>query len=355
MIALEALAARHGDCLLLHWGTVEEPRIALIDGGPDGTYARTLRPRLAAIGEERQASPLRLDLVMVSHIDDDHIGGLLELADDIEAGDAPASIALLWFNSLEDLVGRPLPGAGARPVAAAASSDRTADDREAKVLASVPQGQYLHGFAKRQGLLDTMNAPCGALVAADADAPVIDIEGLRVTVVCPRLDDLSSLKARWEALRKGDATAAYRDRSPYNLSSIVVLVEHDGRRLLLTGDARGDIILDGLQRLGLLQDGGMHVDVVKLPHHGSDNNVDPTFFERLTADAYVVSGDHERFMNPGRKAMSWLAAARGDAPYTVHCTYDLAHMRDIFGDRLRVPQHGATSVTVSFPDRGPVP
>jgi hypothetical protein len=43
--------------------------------------------------------------------------------------------------------------------------------------------------------------------------------------------------------------------------------------------------------------------------------------------------------------MCWLKEARGNAPYTVHCTYDLAYMRDIFGERLRVPGAGEISVT----------
>src|SRR3546814_7234654 len=50
--------------------------------------------------------------------------------------------------------------------------------------------------------------------------------------------------------------AAYVDRSVYNLSSIVVLAEADGKRLLLTGDGRGDHTLSGLEEAGLLAPGG---------------------------------------------------------------------------------------------------
>ena len=62
-------------------------------------------------------------------------------------------------------------------------------------------------------------------------------------------------------------TAAYADRSVYNLSSIVVLVQYGGRSILLTGDARGDDVLQGLETEGLLREKPYRVDVLKLPHH----------------------------------------------------------------------------------------
>jgi hypothetical protein len=41
MFALEALAAKHGDALLLHYG--EDPqRLVIIDGGPTGIYDPTM-------------------------------------------------------------------------------------------------------------------------------------------------------------------------------------------------------------------------------------------------------------------------------------------------------------------------
>jgi len=87
---------------------------------------------------------------------------------------------------------------------------------------------------------------------------------------------------------------------------------------------------------------------LKLPHHGSKNNVTPEFFERIAADHYVVSGDCVRFPNPARDAMDWLKQARGKDDYTVHCTYDLEYMHDIFGERLEVPTGASNSVTVSI-------
>jgi glyoxylase-like metal-dependent hydrolase (beta-lactamase superfamily II) len=77
VFTLEALQANDGDCLLLHYGTEDAPKHILIDGGPKTIYKSVLKPRL---DELRGARALNLRMVMVSHIDLDHITGVLDLS-----------------------------------------------------------------------------------------------------------------------------------------------------------------------------------------------------------------------------------------------------------------------------------
>ena len=99
--------------------------------------------------------------------------------------------------------------------------------------------------------------------------------------------------------------------------------------MLLTGDARGDKVLEGLQLVGLLEpgeDSKMEVDLLKVPHHGSSNNLDDDFFERIVASHYVFSGDGEHG-NPERETLEMLLKARGDeADYTIHLTYPIEEL-----------------------------
>jgi hypothetical protein len=76
-----------------------------------------------------------------------------------------------------------------------------------------------------------------------------------------------------------------------NLASLTLLVEDSSSSLLLTGDARGDQIVDGLKRAGRLNDGTFEVDVLKVPHHGSENNIDSDFVETVIARDYVFCGN----------------------------------------------------------------
>lgn len=72
----------------------------------------------------------------------------------------------------------------------------------------------------------------------------------------------------------------------------MLLVEADGRSVLLTGDGLQDDLLKGLEQTGVIGAGeGLHVDVLKIPHHGSEHNMDATMFRRITADHYVIGAD----------------------------------------------------------------
>ena len=96
-ITLDVLPAGRGDCLWVECARAGlPPWRMLIDGGLPNCYP-LLRQRLKALAV---AGPVFIDLVVVSHIDSDHIGGLLPLfaEDEIELkfGD-------IWFNGLPQL------------------------------------------------------------------------------------------------------------------------------------------------------------------------------------------------------------------------------------------------------------
>jgi glyoxylase-like metal-dependent hydrolase (beta-lactamase superfamily II) len=78
---LDVRRARKGDCLIVHYCTKSDPGFILIDGGPSQVYRPHLKPRLAQIRKARKLAAdqsLPVDLLMVSHIDDDHINGILD-------------------------------------------------------------------------------------------------------------------------------------------------------------------------------------------------------------------------------------------------------------------------------------
>jgi hypothetical protein len=331
----------------LHYGTEQDPGLVMIDGGPSQVYPPHLKPRLDTIRGTRNlaaGSSLPVDLLMVSHIDDDHIKGILELTRELtDAKRArkplPVKIGNLWHNSFDKIIGNDphelTSAVTASFGAAALSGEVDPEDLEPSaglVLASVPQGQKLSDDAKTLGLRVNGHAQ-GQVVMAEAGAAPVDLgKGLRLTVIGPMKQELAELQEEYDRFLKKKkaadknaeaALAAFSDDSAANLSSIVVLAEAEEKRILLTGDARGDKILEGLELVGLLAAGGtMHVDVLKAPHHGSDRNMDPIFFRRVTADHYVFSGNGEHG-NPERETLQMLLDERGDADITVHLTYPL--------------------------------
>jgi hypothetical protein len=154
-------------------------------------------------------------------------------------------------------------------------------------------------------------------------------DGLKFTVLGPVKERIEKLQEEWNEVlkKKGLATdkngkalaAAFVDESVFNLSSIVVLAEAGKKKMLLTGDARGDDVMNALKSSGLLKGGKIHVDLLKLPHHGSDRNVATEFFRTVTADHYVVSADG-RFGNPEISTLQMISEARGKDKFTIHLT-----------------------------------
>ncbi|MCZ7009746.1 hypothetical protein OH413_24250, partial [Salmonella enterica] len=87
------------------------------------------------------------------------------------------------------------------------------------------------------------------------------------------------------------------------------LVEEEGHRILLTGDAHPDMILAGLKQAELLRDGALHVDVLKVQHHGSEHNMSPAFCRAVSADHYLFCGNGAH-TNPELTVLDALLAAR---------------------------------------------
>ena len=345
IFTLEALRARHGDCLLLHHGPAGDPGLILIDGGAARVWEERLEDRLDALREERVGAgdqPLPIELLMVSHIDDDHINGVLDLTDHLAEEKRarrprPYEIGSLWHNSFDDVLGNH-PEELTRPGTAAVGGASTAEGvpaatlrahQSALVLASVNQGRKLRDNARFLRL--RVNSPGGTdgLILA-AEEPVPFGDDLTLRVVGPSRRRLLELQEQWDRFleekglgRVSPVEAAdFSDRSVFNLASIVVLAEAGGKSMLLTGDARGDDVREGLREAGLWRPGEtFHVDLLKLPHHGSDRNVDTDFFRDVTADHYVVSGDG-RHGNPEVATFEMLLTARTDGrPFTIHMTY----------------------------------
>jgi hypothetical protein len=351
LLSLEALRAHHGDCLIVQYGTNAEPRLLLIDGGPARVYGTTLKPRLEQLRDKLADAngQLQIALAMVSHIDDDHIHGLLDLTGELidadDRGQTPTvNIGSFWHNSFDDLTGDE---GGLASVIEPADAERlstsdatpTSVRSAAAVVASVGQGRQLRDQVERLGW--QLNHPFNELVCAPSaggQEVKLDTE-TSLLVLAPRQEQLDDLRKEWEEqmqkLKRREAAeasvAAYVDKSVFNLSSIVCLVRSSERTILLTGDARGDQILSALDAAQVTQSGELHVDLLKLPHHGSDHNVDRDFFTRITADHYVVSGDG-KYGNPETATLQMLCDARSDNDFTIHLTYRAGV--DDLGDRL---------------------
>ena len=344
-LKLEAVKAKHGDSLIL----TTDSATVLIDGGDRGVWNKFLKHRVAALDKGGEEPP-EFDLMMVSHIDSDHIAGIIDLTEDMieateEEARPPASIRRAWVNTFSDaILGAGIDNARSSTPSSAASVASAFEDlafpgidtgHTQLMLSSVGQGRTLRRNLK------TLHIPINKWFGGDfAMAGVAEpwSKGdLEIEVIGPTKAELDALREAWEKelpkiLKKEEASESEvasatvsLDSSVYNLASIVAIARSGERSILLTGDARGDMIEGWLDARGMT--GKQHFDVLKLPHHGSDRNVRPEFFQRVTADHYVICGDGNHG-NPEPAVFEMIFQARGDADYTIHLTYSLDEIKD---------------------------
>ncbi|MBB3283407.1 hypothetical protein [Mitsuaria sp. BK037] len=323
---IELLPARHGDCLLLSYGDAARPHRVLIDGGPVGAYG-ALSARLAALPEDQR----ELELLVITHVDGDHIEGCLKLLNHPEL----ATFRDIWFNGWPHI---------AQELKEPPPAPRQAPSDEAGIhQRSAMQGTEISvRIDGRQWNAAFEGAP--VFVPATGPLPVRELPGgLRLTLLSPTLDKLVKLRTAWSraleraevdpaneaALRaRLDGRAAYRasgarlrptpdqmmssaalalgpmDDAVANGSSIAVIAEYAGRRLALLGDAHAPTLAATLGRMAAATGAAtLRLDAVKLAHHGSAANLSPDLLGRIECGTWLVSTDGSLFQHPDDEAI----------------------------------------------------
>lgn len=362
--ALEAVFAGKGDALILHHGPRSAPKFTLIDGGHRAIYRRYLLARLNELRlQHKPGGKILLDPVILSHADEDHLFGLLEMvqhlddsiADRNELGPFPAEINNIWLNRFVDILGSGTDDELVPRLTAAALAEgdmippSVTNERELRaVLASTRQGVQLQKLAGKADLAIEINKPFGDdLIQApeDASKPVMAqlSAGTTLRVIAPEKTEIAKLRKKWEKdmkeiKKKADAKpTAFTDGSAHNLASLVfeVTQTNDGRErtMLLTGDARGDKLVDSLDAQGLLADDEHRVDLFKLPHHGSFSNVTKDTFKTIVADHYLISANGEHH-NPEVDTLKALvegrrASSKKRSPFALYVTFPKAAFEEI--------------------------
>jgi hypothetical protein len=359
-----------GDCLLLESDT--GTRI-LADGGMLPAYNKFVAPHLARL---RKANK-ELDLVYVSHIDEDHIVGILRMMDDEAAwrvfdfqraqgntqfpkpeNPRPALAKEIWHNAFHEQV-----GANAGPIEdllAASASILSASilpknlglaEEFGELALSQKQAILLSRRIGAKQLGIPLNSPAaGKLMFVRPNLSPFTLGGLNVFVIGPFEADLKVLRTDWnkwlkenqKVIQKIEEQAAEDEANmganvaalanllaaradelgkrenvtPPNLASLMLLIEEPTaaggpRRYLMTGDGAWQDILAGLRHHGLLTAAspGIHVDVLKAQHHGSENNFSEEFCKTITADHYIFcgNGEHE---NPDLRVVELVLDSR---------------------------------------------
>ena len=346
-VTVEIFPAGVGDSILLRCAVEGRAINILVDGGVRKTYEDQLRRRLLELRTQGE----RLDVLIVTHIDSDHIGGALSLLKANGRSAAPSVIAIgdIWHNGYRhlNLYGR-----------------RPTDDEKRRVLNQVhgiPDTDSRTGdisfregdtFARliRAGGYSWNEAWGKGPIVAGGKASIAP--GLDVRILSPNLRNLEALAYHWrrglqsmgvsfEAVNCAEfedafekvavlsdegspspessisasvgyepppASAFAEDTSLTNGSSIGFVVNCSGFRGLFLADSWPSVVAEEWEKLPQ-EERGRQVDLVKIAHHGSQHNTSPAFLRLLAARHYIVSTDGTKHGHPDMAALLWIAAS----------------------------------------------
>lgn len=296
IFTVTSFPATIGDSFWVTYGTEKELHYILVDGGTGGT-----RTAFTAHFDKLNEDNKELELLVVTHVDSDHIDGVLRI---VEEESLPVKIKQIWYNSYKHLVeAEELEELGGKM-----------GERLSKAI-NTHKIPWNESFGKK-----------AVVVPKDEKEPLpsFDLPGdMKLTLLSPVPSKLKDLKSVWEAevLRAklvpgyGDAEIPAKlpdgieelgsddapdfdelnkirfteDTSKGNGSSIAFLAEFAGKKVLFAGDAHPSIIISSLDRL----DKGKHkIDLLKVSHHGSTGNTGDALIEKLDCKHYLFSTNH---------------------------------------------------------------
>lgn len=306
---IHVLPAQRGDALWIDYGPAAAPFRILIDGGIGRTGRVHLRDMLAA-----QGSPLEFELLVITHVDLDHILGVIELLENLPPG---VSFKDIWFNGWDQLK-----GSGLEPM-------------------GIKEGIRLSGILEQRHASVWNKAAQGGAISLDEHDGVVRYPlagGMTATVLAPARAQLARLRDHWhevveafgadeEAEAQGHAPAGIADeipgleamgpvdvpslaQSPFdeddtvpNGSSIALALEFAGKRALMLADAYPSVVAASLRRES---PGARYTaDLVKLAHHGSRANTDRDLARMLEAGTWVFSSNGaNNTKHPHREAVA---------------------------------------------------
>ncbi|MFB9052295.1 ComEC/Rec2 family competence protein [Formosa undariae] len=333
---IKFIKAHNGDSIIISFkDTNEKNRNILIDGGMPKTYYGSGKyGDLYDTIEQIKIKEEKIDLLILTHIDEDHIGGLKKWFE--KDKDAFEIIEKVWFNS-----GR--------------SIAKYFDEEENKELietlkifettqTSVPQAIVFEDYIEKFNVWDKEILKTGQTVNQN---------GVEIKLLSPNDKALKRLLKEYKKPKHNYQTSGastdwntsisdfikeennpnYKleeDGSVPNGSSIAFILTFESKNYLFLGDAHPSIIIDSLKDLGYTKENPIKLEFLKVSHHGSCKNTNQELLELIKADNYVISSNSEVHGLPNKRTIARLINHNSNS--NIHFNYDSVR-QNIFNEK----------------------
>jgi beta-lactamase superfamily II metal-dependent hydrolase len=324
--------AECGDAIRIRYiGDDGNPHNMFFDSGYERTYRNILRQEintLIQIGEN-------IDLWTVSHIHDDHIGGIMKYIKAVKAEEIE-DIAKVWFYN--------------SPWQYPFYSEKKSDNISSAM--SIGQGDKLYNFLNQNNKLPKKD------ITTDLEAQ--DFFGMKIHILSPTPLIIRELRNKYQTgipFEKNEistisyATSAIRydyhkkiedfneddsneDPSLENRSSISLLLEFQNKKILWLADSHPTVIIESLTKMKYSNDNPLMCDCVIVSHHASKNNNSSLLFDMIRCDKYIISSNGEnKHCLPNKEVLAKIIRNKNrdlSMSYSLYFTYDTLNLKNIF-------------------------
>ena len=329
MVQLKMLKAQNGDCFLISFNDNENnPRNILIDGGKEGAFYDSTTNSFGELKSEIDLIRNRnenIDLLVFSHIDNDHIRGLLKWFEmDKKANEM---IKNIWFNSGKLIAEylkapeNPELGVGLQIFQSPETGVSEAIEIEDYLLKKKIWNRKI--VLKNQVLNDL---------------------GMRIEILSPDDDQLKKLLIEYKIKTKDEAYTARKikdwnislkdliaeksigpnpfkqDTSVKNGSSVSFIITIADKKFLFLGDSHPKKIVESLRSLGFTGDKQLEVEAFKISHHGSKGNTNEELIKLIKTSNYLISTDSTGHNHPDKRTLARIVKNNPDAIF--HFNYE---------------------------------
>lgn len=353
---IKFLKANNGDSILISLQDNDgSNKNILIDGGIKKTYKTDKGPKgkpefgelYTVINTIRNDNKF-IDLLIITHIDEDHIGGIIKwFNDDVNAF---CLIKEVWFNSGKGIA-KFLKQSENKDLEHPINPDKT-------TLTSINQGIDFSQYITEKGILFT------DIILQGSELKRF---GYEFKILSPNKPKLEILLKKWKTKEPNLNTASKPKPNDYaktikehwvddifseddaypNGSSIAFILSKGEENFLFLGDSHPSVILEGLEKFKYSEDNQLITKFVKISHHGSKGNTNIELLKCINSKNYIISTDGSGDQHPSKQLLSRLIKENEDC--NIYFNYE-ERMAMIFSeqDREDYPNFNPIAITNEF-------
>lgn len=368
------LPANNGDSFLLE---TEQSNI-LIDGGYVNTYKEFLKPIL----RELNGLEKKINHLIVTHIDNDHISGIIKLIEE-NSNSTIIEIENIWHNSYKHLKfiedGITFPG---KPVDSMMINYELKEEKDEIIDSDISavQGSTLASLLRKNGFESKDSFIRNNHISFDTSDVIYDND-LTFRILSPNNERLLDLKKYWKRelftrgyssdeeltnfnedvfeyilsqekekkrLKRKNITASTEisienllkdpfseDNSPTNGSSIAFVLEYKDLKFLFLADSHPSLILENLQKHYNDDECPIKFDLIKISHHGCKDNTSPELLKFIDSENYVISTNGLSHNHPDFETIARIISRETTFTRKLYFNYELDVLEGFLSEDLQ--------------------